>query len=36
MLVLHGVELLEMKKHSNSLEDYFYHQINGNGGVRVD
>ena len=36
MLVLHGVELLEMKKHSNSLEDYFYHQINENGGVRVD
>ncbi|MET3697776.1 ABC-2 type transport system ATP-binding protein [Bacillus oleivorans] len=33
-LILHGVDIEEIHKHSSSLEDYFYQQING-GGVLV-
>ncbi|GAB2569586.1 ATP-binding cassette domain-containing protein [Gracilibacillus alcaliphilus] len=31
-LILHDIEIEEIKKHSNSLEDYFYQQINGGNG----
>ncbi|MEK4299313.1 ATP-binding cassette domain-containing protein [Oceanobacillus sp. FSL W8-0428] len=31
-LILHNIEIEEIKKHSNSLEDYFYQQINGGNG----
>ncbi len=29
MLLLHDLEIEEIRRHSNSLEDYFYHLING-------
>ncbi|MEK3979746.1 ABC transporter ATP-binding protein [Psychrobacillus sp. FSL K6-2836] len=29
MLIIHDVEIEEMQKHTSSLEDYFYEQING-------
>src|SRR5699024_10722395 len=29
MLILHDIEIEEIQKHSHSLEDYFYQQING-------
>ncbi|MCK1997384.1 ABC transporter ATP-binding protein [Psychrobacillus psychrodurans] len=31
MLILHDVEIEEIKKHTSSLEDYFYEQVNGGG-----
>src|SRR5690606_24255564 len=31
MLALHDIGIEEIRKHSNSLEDYFYQQINGGG-----
>nr|WP_144925243.1 ATP-binding cassette domain-containing protein [Paenibacillus bovis] len=31
MLMMHDVGIEEMQKHSHSLEDYFYEQINGGG-----
>lgn len=30
-LILHNIGIEEIQKHSNSLEDYFYQQINGGG-----
>ncbi|GIN74587.1 bacitracin ABC transporter ATP-binding protein [Bacillus sp. J14TS2] len=33
MLVLQGIEIEEIQKHKNSLEDYFYKQINGGGTI---
>lgn len=31
MLILHDVEIEEIQKHTSSLEDYFYEQVNGGG-----
>ncbi|MBO0993437.1 ABC transporter ATP-binding protein [Bacillus sp. SD088] len=33
MLVLQGIGIEEIQKHKNSLEDYFYKQINGGGTI---
>lgn len=33
MLIIHDVEIEEMQKHTSSLEDYFYEQINGGANL---
>ncbi|PGZ93942.1 bacitracin ABC transporter ATP-binding protein [Bacillus pseudomycoides] len=33
MLVLHDIGIAEIQKHTSSLEDYFYKQINGGGNI---